>query len=328
VLPGIVSAKALAAALELSATTGALGFLTSTKMKTIILASLLAATSAPMVWQHHRLVQARDQNRLLQHRIDELALVRAAEAAAEKARLAEIARLQGENKELYRLRGEVSLLRKTARESAARAAARPATANAAAPEPAALDEQPPQFTIETRFLSFSPEAMRQFEPFATIDRAAIAEVKMGVAEADTAKLLEQASQTTGVELIAAPKVTTLAGREARVSIIDSKNFGSFAIDLGPVVDVTPTMLADNSGCFLQVTASDNEFVGWNDPANKQGPVFRRRSATDQRGTVFGGSVLLGMTEQNPSSAYPATNRLFVLLTPTWIDAAGNRVTNP
>ena len=79
------------------------------------------------------------------------------------------------------------------------------------------------------------------------------------------KALEQG---VGVRLLAAPKVTTLSGQEARIKVVDIKTYVAF-LDTGtntiegeplPILDVTPRVLADGHTIQMNIRASWPEFL--------------------------------------------------------------------
>lgn len=95
-------------------------------------------------------------------------------------------------------------------------------------------------------------------------------------------LLGKLKQRHGVDLLAAPKVTTLSGRQAQVAVSEVRtlvtdvkttpgsrtnkaevNYQTENVPVGPVVDILPQ--SEGDGWRLTVTASLTEFLGYDDP---------------------------------------------------------------
>jgi len=75
---------------------------------------------------------------------------------------------------------------------------------------------------------------------------------------DTAKLLANLKSMDGVNLISAPQVVTISGRQAQVAVIESHELPTGqTFSTGPVVDITPTISADKQAVELVVGAQLN-----------------------------------------------------------------------
>jgi beta-lactamase regulating signal transducer with metallopeptidase domain len=165
-------------------------------------------------------------------------------------------------------------------------------------------------------------------------------------------VLRALEQRSGVELMSAPQVTTLSGRQAQVKISTMQQVvvggadphTSEPIETGPVLDVVPTVLADGFTIQLVVNASVTGFLGYEPPAvDEKGtapkPRFRLRQLKTQALVWDGQTVVLGCTSEAPANAATDSTRpvgtngknatvrkqLLVFITPTIIDPAGNRV---
>jgi type II secretory pathway component GspD/PulD (secretin) len=95
------------------------------------------------------------------------------------------------------------------------------------------------------------------------------------------------------------------------------------VDLGQSLDVTP-FLSASGACAVTIDASCKEFLGWADVGEQQIPRFRIRSANRNANIPAGQSLLLGLTQKSGGES-SQDKRMLVLVTPTLIDAAGNRV---
>ena len=141
------------------------------------------------------------------------------------------------------------------------------------------------------------------------------------------QLLRQLEKQQGVDLLTSPKVTTLSGRQAQVSILDLKtvvtgletvkgsngtstnSLQTTQIPCGPVLDVIPYVSAD--GFFVQMTiiATINEFLGYDEPDKKLKavsgnttvplPRLRVRQAMTAATVLDGQTIVLGgITSEN------------------------------
>jgi hypothetical protein len=169
-------------------------------------------------------------------------------------------------------------------------------------------------------------------------------------EAQSRVVLKALEQRSGTDVLSAPSVTTLSGRQAQIQVVDMKTVATgtdplagtnavttAVIPCGPVLDVVPTVLADGVTVQVNVKASVTEFLGY-DPAARGSasgpqPLFRLRELKTIANVWDGQTLILGggMVELPGSSTNAATagkvvrKQLFVFVTPTIVDPAGNRV---
>jgi len=168
---------------------------------------------------------------------------------------------------------------------------------------------------------------------------AIANMSALLTDAQFGALLRTLERKDGVDVLSAPRVTTLSGRQAQVqvsevqTVVVGKVDGSPLADgvelsadgktllrklwTGPMLDVTPTAKADGSAVELQWRFTFTEFLGYDDPgpfvpsnAGSQGaktgvPLPRSRQRMVQNSFVVpGGQTLMigaGVVDA-PSSA--------------------------
>lgn len=176
-------------------------------------------------------------------------------------------------------------------------------------------------------------------------------------------LVKKLKGRSGVDLLSAPKVTTLSGRQAFVDVTQLKNvvrrrvsptnadgtdadarlqeqFETAKVRVGSAIDVTPYVSADGGSIQLALTAQLVEFVGYADPATASEPNganraasgdplprFRNRQTTTKMVVPDGQTlVLAGMPAEDPlPGATKMPKHLIIFVTPAVIDAAGNRV---
>ena len=164
---------------------------------------------------------------------------------------------------------------------------------------------------------------------------------MGIlSEAQARVVFRALEQRSDVDVLSAPEVTTMSGRQARVSItethrvvISSDPQASETIESGPILDIVPTVLADGFTVQLTVAASVTEFLDYeptvtSDKAAVPTPRFRHQQIKTQALVWDGQTVLLGgMSQATGTNAKPSAVRklLLVFITPTIIGPAGNRV---
>jgi hypothetical protein len=291
-------------------------------MKILIVSAFLGAAAIPMVWQHQQLAATQKQNQQLRAGMDEFARKQNGQASENELLLAEINRLKKENQELYRLRGEISALREEASQRISLPAAKvtqPDENLAETSEQAQL-----QVTVEAKFITMPTPAMQSIDLFAEFQRSPGKEFKKSLTASDLQALLEKLTKTEGVEMLAAPKVTTLNRRPARVSIAETMKFAGQALDFGPELEVVPFVSPDHA-IELTLSASFGEFLGYAQTEKERIPRFRVRQASDTRAVSKGGAVLLGLSKIIASADDSQTNGVFVLITPWLIDERGNQI---
>ncbi|MGZ5544466.1 MAG: hypothetical protein ACXWIU_07305, partial [Limisphaerales bacterium] len=60
------------------------------------------------------------------------------------------------------------------------------------------------------------------------------------------QFLEEFEKAGGGDFLKGPSVITLAGRQAKIEITESRNTSTGSVEVGPRVDVLPTLAEDNS----------------------------------------------------------------------------------
>lgn len=148
-------------------------------------------------------------------------------------------------------------------------------------------------------------------------------------EAQYRTLLKAMEQREGVNIMAAPRVTTLDGRQAQIQIVDLRSivtgldsaaakegvntqegatnappYKTVQIPVGPTLDVVPHVDPDGRTINLTLLATLTEFLGYDDPAQFQPlvgrlaspvplPRFRIRQASTEVRIKDGHTVVLG-----------------------------------
>jgi len=154
--------------------------------------------------------------------------------------------------------------------------------------------------------------------------AAVTTVTGILTEAQFATVLRALKQRGGVDILAAPKVTTLSGRKAKIEVTQPKTvvnelakstgkpddpkagvYRTEAVSVGPSVEITPHVLADGRSIQIEIDARMVEFLGYDDPGPPNAasdrqpatavaplPRFRVRKATGTASFWDGQTVVM------------------------------------
>lgn len=100
---------------------------------------------------------------------------------------------------------------------------------------------------------------------------------------DFRSLIKTLEETSGADVLTSPKVTTLSGRQAQISVLDirtivtgletvksadgasSSEFKTQPLEFGPTLDVIPEVSVDNFSVKMTVIATLREFLGYEEP---------------------------------------------------------------
>jgi beta-lactamase regulating signal transducer with metallopeptidase domain len=161
----------------------------------------------------------------------------------------------------------------------------------------------------------------------------------------TRELLNRLKSSADANVISEGNVTTLSGRYAQIQMVEKKDFvtrdsqtgllRTNTVPCGPVLDVIPTVSADGYTIQMDVTPTFTEFLGY-DQSTTPRPRIRMRQTTgtaivwDGQTLVFGQFAPKEIVLNNNSPTETSTTEdpkrnLLVLVTPTIIDPAGNRI---
>jgi beta-lactamase regulating signal transducer with metallopeptidase domain len=167
-----------------------------------------------------------------------------------------------------------------------------------------------------------------------------------ISQSGLKSVLKQVEGVKGVDGMVAPNLTTIIGRQARISIEETKtivtpsgtNFIEVYIPLGWVFDCFPESL-DGTDVQIKIGAAYTKFLGYENERNAPAPRLHVE-ATGSRAKIPVGSSQMFLvpipTRKDPAlEELPLKGRLFryeevprhflILITPTIIDAAGNAV---
>jgi RNA polymerase sigma factor (sigma-70 family) len=221
-------------------------------------------------------------------------------------------------RDLARLRGEVARLRALPPSTAAAVAAPPA-----APPPE-IKHDPPQVTIDAKFVSLPDDALKSLGIQWTPDS------KGGGHSLLTAEQLQAVQQVLTnneeIEVLAAPRVLTESGRQANLSAITTVALNDTNATEGVTLDVMPEFSTNDSTFNLIIIGQYSALCG--DPLQ---PTFYNLRATNQITVPRGQSMVLNLGRK-PDNAWENTSGLpqscIVLVTPEAVDIAGNSLPAP
>lgn len=345
-------------------------FMTMNALKPLAAALALAGVATPLFLQHQSLAASRDRNANLGAQVAELNDLR-----AENERLAKLAvdfreleRLRTEHLELLRLRGEATLLRNQLDELRREFERQRQllAAKGAAEEELLTDEEREarrQIMIEARFaevpLSASVWAEFGLRPPAN----ATDEGGYRVLDAEAAdRLVKRLEQTTGVDLLFGPRISTENGRQTQIKSVEIQTIvtgksGDRVItepmEFGPMLDVIPTLARGGDTIQLKGIATATQFLGYDDPDEVKISAPDRTSDVLPPGTplprfnfrqiqadaqLAPGQVLVltgGFGNQVPKSSSgeqparsPTPSGLVILITPREITPTGEPAPGP
>ncbi len=293
-----------------------------TPMKTALaVTGLVVGLVTPALLQRSTNVRLRDKNESL---VAKLAEARAAETelrAGQSASEEQLARRRQELSELLKLRDEVTRLRAARRDEA-----KPATANREIEDQAVVNHQ---VTIEAKFVKLPAHVLQKLAIEAIGIDVSGAGVSAILTGPQLRSLIQAFEHQTGAEILAMPKVTTLNNRQANIEVGRPADPGAADIKPGPSLDVMPVVSADGLTISLLTTARLAELT-----ANPDDTGTERKQVVQT--AVSGNAVLndgqtavlcqtVGNADAGGTSSGEDGNCLVVLVTPTLIDAAGNRI---
>ncbi|MEW6159738.1 MAG: hypothetical protein AB1813_20095 [Verrucomicrobiota bacterium] len=229
--------------------------------------------------------------------------------ALREARTDNHARAQSERLELMRLRAEVSNLH---RQPSASTALIPAMETS----PTNITT-PPQVTIETRLIESS------FNPLGVLgiaDPQINNPLQMKLNEEQLDVLLKTLDGLPGVDLVSAPKVTTLDQRQALILTAAEGEMKPGQTRIGAQLDVVP--LVDQARGIIGLTMHAE--VQSSEPAT--GKVVGAFSSFADAQLLDGQTLALaGFVRSQQGEVVQPPRQVVVLVTPVRVDPAGNRI---
>ena len=315
-LAAIVKNASLAAAT--AKTAGLFQFMTMSKLKPGFNAIVLGGVTVLFVIQHQTQAKLQKENesflqQIAQLQADNESLSNRLAAAANSKSLS-----QAQFNELMKLRSEIGQLRHQQNNL-------PKTAQ---PEMSSLpDAEIMQIHLKARFVSVPTDDLQALD----IGGASSAQGSMTgqLAEQQFKVILEALKEASDVEIMSEPEVVTLGGRQTEMHTMQTVSIGGTNAEVGTSFDVIPYFSTNSSTFNLSFTAKLNQLTG--DPSQ---PGIQTIEATNQVTMIPDNTFFL--EEPIPSGGWlpGSTNipvgprSLLVFVTPTVVDAAGNRIKFP
>jgi hypothetical protein len=114
-----------------------------------------------------------------------------------------------------------------------------------------------QILLQTRWLEASDQVLESLGLQQFRAESEQSELNVLFTSDQMRDLLKAAEQTTGVDLLSAPRVITANDRLAQVKVVNIKTFDGAQHEIGPSVDLRPRLTADNSAVDVDVSARLN-----------------------------------------------------------------------
>jgi len=250
-------------------------------LKPLAAALAVAGVATPLFLQHQSLAALRDQNSTLEIQVAELDRVR-----AENERLAglavdfrELEALRKEHLELMRLRGEATLLRNQLEElkrEFERQRQLLLAKGASEEELLTEDERQArrQLMIEARFIELPLDSPLWAEFGLRPPATATDEGGFRALDSETAaELMVRLEKAMGVDLVFAPRVTTLNGRQTQIKSVEVQTIvtgksgevvQTEAKEFGPILDLNPTFVRGADTLQLKAVFTATQFLGYDD----------------------------------------------------------------
>ena len=218
--------------------------------------------------------------------------------------------------ELMRLRAEITRLR----------ADRIVTADVPAVGPEADEEiqlRRQMITVESRFADVPVAMLKAFEITPGLGASRI------LTEAQSIDLVRTLEQTAGVEILTVPRITTLHQRDAHIELTETNDFNGFEVKVGPELRVKAQVHRGLQSITLNLDAELTELVVVDKENTNRTKSIRRTGVVATPTLEDGQTAVLAqwLNNERPrnNDALAMGRCLLVLVTPTLIDPAGNRI---
>lgn len=114
--------------------------------------------------------------------------------------------------------------------------------------------QPAQITFQTRVIELPEQVLVQIglDALQTDSKQSAAQAILSSQQTET--ILRTLETASGVEILSAPAITTLDGRQAQVSVTNEKSFAGQTYSLGPAVDIVSHIAQGGASVDLTIVA--------------------------------------------------------------------------
>jgi type II secretory pathway component GspD/PulD (secretin) len=189
---------------------------------------------------------------------------------------------------------------------------------------AMLNRQPAQVNIRAKFVEMPFDRAASVLEDLLLTNQSPGRFTGIVTEPQAKRLFKTLETMDGVDILSAPEVTTLSGRQAQVQVVDimtlvtgvtsivtngagTNVLNTTTMPVGPVLDIIPSVADDGYTVHLTIIPTVTEFIGYDKPdpllteaAAKRGidtplplPRFRNRQLTASVSVWDGQTVVLG-----------------------------------
>ncbi|HEV8540898.1 MAG TPA: sigma-70 family RNA polymerase sigma factor [Verrucomicrobiae bacterium] len=306
-----------------------------TGLKASAAAIALVLLAAPALIQNRALSRLTRENDALRTNLAELDRLREQNSELQRWREEDAALAQSTRAELLQLRAEVTRLHRLSGLNAARAAQISEQGQPKEQTPNATSDALPQVTITTQIAYIPAELFGDFARKYGYPSSftPIQQVSRNFDSQSLPELMKELQTKPGVDLLTAPRITTLSGREAKVNVTDSVTLGNDNFEIGPVFDLLPTVqkVGDRYVLSLSFVASFTQVLQNDLPSD----LGRLAGEPNEKWAQVRTRILNGETSMTDGFTYglaaPYWNEakknvvLLLLLTPYLIDPVGNRI---
>ncbi|HVY72314.1 MAG TPA: sigma-70 family RNA polymerase sigma factor [Verrucomicrobiae bacterium] len=297
-------------------------FFHMTPLKTaVVLAGLAVGLGAPALLQRGANLRLQAEKESLARQLADVQAAQTKLRARHSIDEEELARLRKEHPELLRLRDEVGRLRLASREEA-----KPRTARTETEDQTVVNQQ---VTIEAKFAKLPAPVLKKLALEATgidVSGAGVAAILTGP---QLSSLVHAFERQAGAEILGTPRVTTMNNRQARVESVETAALEAVDTKLGPSLDVMPAVSADRQTIHLLTTARLAELTSALDNTGAERKQVVQTAVSGNAVLKDGQTAVLcqwvGRSENANSTPGENPACLVVLVTPTLIDPAGNRI---
>jgi RNA polymerase sigma factor (sigma-70 family) len=295
-----------------------------TPLKTaLVLTGLAVGLGTPALFQRQANLRLRAEKESLAVQLADVQAAQTKLRADESADEEELARRRKEHSELLRLRDEVTRLRLARPEEA-----KPGAARTEAEDQVLVNQQ---VTLEVKFAKLPAPVLRKLALEAIgidISGAGVAAI---LTDPQLRSLVHAFEQQTGADILATPRVTTLNNQQANVEVvgIGTGDPDAGGTKLGPSLDVVPVVSADRLTINLLTTARLVELTSAQDDTGAERKQVLQTAVSGHAVLKDGQTAVLcqwvGRSENGSTAPVEDPACLVVLVTPTLIDPAGNRI---
>ena len=116
-------------------------------------------------------------------------------------------------------------------------------------------DSPNQISVQTRIVELSEEALSRYGLTGLKSDAAETGGQLLLTEAQQRQIFGALEQEEGTDILAAPRLSTLSGRQAQIKVVNSHMTpAGEPFETGPILDLVPTVASDGRSVDMRVSA--------------------------------------------------------------------------